>query len=341
MGKEKEAWQSLAEIEVSAEPCFVASDLKRDTRYRFRVCAVNQAGVGDAAEVEVLTAPGAPGLCGQPRLASCCQQVLTIEWTPPKDDGGSPIVRYGLVVRPFSAMCANDSAYSVDGEVRHIEGEATQRADVHTDELNPSVGRYLCSVFAINAAEKVGPPTPDMNALPFPNPCAVCGPSPQALASFPDVQMQMPPNYQAMGIGQQMGYGAEEMHHELREPQGYVSGFARSPQMPDSNAGLLSYQQEIPPETPQLDNSMAAYGAGYGQQEHIQHSARGYAVPLQEAPDYDPPPQRSAPAFPGDMRKHVPEGDYHAEGSTGGWDYQPNNQGIWDHGDGDGDGDGD
>merc|ERR1711933_173740 len=67
------------------------------------------------------------------------------------------------------------------GHIKHVEGQSLQRADIHTDELNPSVGRYLCSVAALNAAGEVGPPTPDVNSLPFPNPCAICDPSGQTL----------------------------------------------------------------------------------------------------------------------------------------------------------------
>lgn len=62
--REKDVWQNIAEVDVSAEPGVVASHLKRDTRYRFRVCAVNQAGLGDMSEVEAVTAPGPPGMCG-------------------------------------------------------------------------------------------------------------------------------------------------------------------------------------------------------------------------------------------------------------------------------------
>lgn len=331
--KEKEAWQNFAEVEVSAEPCCMVTNLKRDTRYRFRVCAVNQAGVGDIAEVEAVTGPGAPGMCGPPRLASCCQQVLTIEWTPPTDDGGVPIESYWLWVRPYSAMCAMDSASIVDGQVRHVEGEPTQRADIHTDELNPSVGRYLCSVAALNAAGEVGPPTPDVNSLPFPNPCAVCGPSMQAVAAFS--AQQLGHGGQAAGLGQPLGYPAvanDQMDsiyrsaEEVREsgPNGY--GLARSPQSMQEQS---NYRMERPaspvPEDPVIRSYAAAYRASDA--DVVQRSAPAYKsqqthdnnVPIQRpVPDYDADVQRSAPVGTG-ILGDAADVDY---GSRG-WEYPP------------------
>jgi len=174
-------WQSVAELEASPDPQAVAKSLRSDTRYLFRVVAWSEAGTGDPAELEVTTGPGAPGVCGPPRLAGCAGAVLTIAWDPPADTGGVPIVGYWLWVRPHSSTGISDGSPSwlEHGQITHVEG-TSQRADIHCEELNSCVDRYLCSVAALNSAGEVGPPTPEANSLPFPNPCAVCGPSPQA-----------------------------------------------------------------------------------------------------------------------------------------------------------------
>merc|ERR1712061_649921 len=103
-------------------------------------------------------------------------------------------------------MCAVDSVSSFEhGHIKHSEGESAQRADIHTDELNPSVGRYLCSVAALNAAGEVGPPTPDVNSLPFPNPCAICDPSGQTLGPLSS-------EFRPMSNSQASTYGLPAFH---------------------------------------------------------------------------------------------------------------------------------
>mmetsp|Transcript_24148 Transcript_24148/g.67842 ORF Transcript_24148/g.67842 Transcript_24148/m.67842 type:complete len:327 (-) Transcript_24148:29-1009(-) len=48
------------------------------------------------------------------------------------------------------------------------------------EDMDPGVERYLCAVAATNGAGHQGPMTPANGCLPLPNPCAVCGPGPQA-----------------------------------------------------------------------------------------------------------------------------------------------------------------
>eukprot|EP00971_Amphidinium_carterae_P281573 5590194-Amphidinium_carterae.1 len=60
----------------------------------FRAYAVNEAGPGEPTETDATTSPTAPCACGPPRLGVCTGNVLTVEWEPPKDDGGMPIVSY-------------------------------------------------------------------------------------------------------------------------------------------------------------------------------------------------------------------------------------------------------
>lgn len=177
------------------------------------------------------------------------------------------------------------------------------------------MGRYLCSVAALNAAGEVGPPTPDVNSLPFPNPCAVCGPSPQALASFPE--MQMVANSQAM-MGAQMGYYSNEQStedpemeqvlgtqmQEVWEPVANGRGLGRAQQQ---MLEQMDYQQDRPPLLPRSEDAMTGpYVPSYGASGYDRgRSAAAHTMAMrEEEPDYDDPPvQRCAPAHAGAMRE--------------------------------------
>lgn len=253
-------------------------------------------------------------MCGAPRLGGVSQSVLTIEWTPPVDDGGSQIVGYWLWVRPYSAMCAvNSDSWFEHGHVKHVEGELAQRADVHTDELNPTVGRYLCSVAALNAAEQVGPPTPEVNSLPFPNPCAICGPS-----------LQAQPFSEPLGAYQTLQHDYLNQDVEFDQPNDMLG------QRPSGNGrGLGQVPQQIleqfnsarpdrqPPPPPQLvddpgigpyGGSPYTYGALDSEAAHMQRSDFAHAVAMQEAAEQDAPVPRGAPAHARGMRE-MPDDD--------------------------------
>jgi len=176
-------WQHEGDVDAH-NTRFGIQGLKPDTIYLLRVCAVNEVGLSEAEEVEVKTGPCAPAGCGQPRLAGCNGPVLAVEWDPPMYDGGANLVAYRVWVRPFSATDADPSDWLEVGHVKHSSG--VQRAEIHTEDLDPSIGRYLCRVAAINAAGEVGPATPDAVSLTLPNPCAVSRPTPQAPLALGD-----------------------------------------------------------------------------------------------------------------------------------------------------------
>ncbi|CAE8636685.1 unnamed protein product [Polarella glacialis] len=182
-----QTWQHLGELDPGPNMLdFVAQNLRPDTRYRFRVCAMNEAGQGEHAEQEAATPPCAPAMCGQPRLAGCNGPVLAVEWDPPTYDGGAEVVAYRVWVRPYTATEADPSDWLEVGQLKH-NAAGVQRAEIHTEDLNPNIGRYLCSVAAINAAGEAGPSTPDAVCLTLPNPCHVCNPTPQALPALGDI----------------------------------------------------------------------------------------------------------------------------------------------------------
>merc|ERR1719343_326801 len=106
---------------------------------------MSEAGLGEPSLMEATTSPVAPGACGRPRLAGCSGSALSVEWDAPSDSGGVPIVAYKVWVRPYSASKADPSDWWETGQVRHREG-GVQRADLRTEELNPTIARYLCRV---------------------------------------------------------------------------------------------------------------------------------------------------------------------------------------------------
>ena len=177
----KPSWQHEGDLDARQALRFCVPSLKPDTIYMLRVCAVNEVGLSEPEVVEVRTGPCAPAGCGQPRLAGCNGPVLAVEWDPPMYDGGANLVAYRVWVRPFSATDASEDEWLEVGHVKH-NATGVQRAEIHTEDLDSSIGRYLCRVAAINGAGEVGPATADAVALTLPNPCAVSRPTPSTLA---------------------------------------------------------------------------------------------------------------------------------------------------------------
>ena len=137
-------WLHAGDVEAreARENSFLASGLKPDSLYIFRVCAVNEVGLGEPEELEVQTGPCAPAGCGQPRLAGCSGPVLAVEWDPPMYDGGANLVAYRLWVRPFSVTDADPHEWLEIGHVKHI-ADSVQRAEIHTEEFDQRIGRRL------------------------------------------------------------------------------------------------------------------------------------------------------------------------------------------------------
>jgi len=185
------SWQVIGEVEAAgpAEKSLPARGLNPDTRYHFRVCAVNEVGTGQPEELEATTAPCAPSGCGAPRLAGCNGPVLAVEWDPPPYDGGADIVAYRVWVRPFTASNSKANDWLEVGHVKHSMA-GVQRAEIHTEDFDSTIGRYLCRVAAVNAAGEVGPATPDAVCLTLPNPCSVSKPMP-AVAALTDFDSSM------------------------------------------------------------------------------------------------------------------------------------------------------
>eukprot|EP00439_Symbiodinium_sp_Y106_P039860 s629_g4.t2 len=208
------SWLHAGDVEAreGRENVFLANSLKPDSLYIFRVCAVNEVGLGEPDELEVQTGPCAPAGCGQPRLAGCSGPVLAVEWDPPMYDGGANLVAYRLWVRPFSVTDADPQEWLEIGHVKHIP-DSVQRAEIHTEEFDQRIGRYLCRVAAINAAGEVGPATADAVSLTLPNPCAVSRPTPA-----PNMPLALSDGHGSFGPGMWSNAGSSLLTMTINEP---------------------------------------------------------------------------------------------------------------------------
>lgn len=106
---------------------FRVRNLENGKAYEFRVSAENQYGVGEPLEtIEPIVAKNPfdkPGPPGQPEPIATTDDSITIQWTKPIKDGGSPIQGYVVEKReegsPEWSKCAfgtiNDTRYKVTG----------------------------------------------------------------------------------------------------------------------------------------------------------------------------------------------------------------------------------
>lgn len=88
------------------------TQLKEDLSYQFRVSAVNKAGMGPwstESEPECAEDPiFPPSQPGTPDIVDVTAHTVSLSWTPPKTDGGAPVLGYKVEaldeVRIFQLM---------------------------------------------------------------------------------------------------------------------------------------------------------------------------------------------------------------------------------------------
>ncbi|VDL91668.1 unnamed protein product [Schistocephalus solidus] len=111
------------------ENCSIeVSDLQPGVEYNFRLCAVNSEGASEplySGPVSVKSPFDVPGTCEGPvKVSEQTTNSLTLQWKPPKEDGGLPIRRYHLEVnevgspegwQPLTSVAAPTTSYPVSG----------------------------------------------------------------------------------------------------------------------------------------------------------------------------------------------------------------------------------
>ncbi len=90
-------WRRVNSKEVTVTS-FTVSSLKEGNTYEFRVTAENKAGVGKPSQTsQVYTAKApydVPSQPGNPDISNIQSTSMTVSWTAPSTDGGSPIIGY-------------------------------------------------------------------------------------------------------------------------------------------------------------------------------------------------------------------------------------------------------
>ena len=77
-------------------------DLAMDTEYIVRVAAINKYGTGEFTESEPIqtgTPYNKPTVTEAPLVVDIDESSVTLEWTKPSEDGGSPIYGYDVFVK--------------------------------------------------------------------------------------------------------------------------------------------------------------------------------------------------------------------------------------------------
>uniref|UniRef100_A0A0N5AQN4 non-specific serine/threonine protein kinase n=1 Tax=Syphacia muris TaxID=451379 RepID=A0A0N5AQN4_9BILA len=123
---------------------FRVRNLQNGNRYEFRVSAENQYGVGEPLEtLEPILAKNpfdTPGAPGQPEPIATTDDAITLQWTRPISDGGSPIQGYVLEKKEEGT---NDWVKCTYGTITDVQFKVTG--------LTPRK-RYEFRVAAVNAA---------------------------------------------------------------------------------------------------------------------------------------------------------------------------------------------
>jgi titin len=140
---------------------FVSRDLVNGTMYYFRVTAVNDHGEGQASCAVPATPVGAPGAPAGLTAAAGDGQV-TLSWTAPASDGGSPVTGYRVY-----------KGTSPGGETGPVNGSSLVTSPYTVTDLANGTPYYF-TVTAVNKAGE-GKPSDEVPATPVAVPGAPAG----------------------------------------------------------------------------------------------------------------------------------------------------------------------
>uniref|UniRef100_UPI00398E8544 immunoglobulin superfamily member 22-like n=1 Tax=Pristiophorus japonicus TaxID=55135 RepID=UPI00398E8544 len=92
----KKSWIKVGEVD-SKTTNFSTNKVEEGKAYQYRIRAVNSEGVSDPLDSEEVLAGDpieSPGMPSQPQVTDVTKEAITITWTPPAKDGGTPVVGY-------------------------------------------------------------------------------------------------------------------------------------------------------------------------------------------------------------------------------------------------------
>ncbi|XP_060132103.1 immunoglobulin superfamily member 22 isoform X1 [Zootoca vivipara] len=129
----KKSWTKIGEID-SKHTTFATDKVEEGKPYQFRILAVNAEGVSEPLESEEVFAGDPidpPGQASQPQVTDVTKDAITITWSPPAKDGGSPVMGYVVERRkkgsnlwvPVSKELIQDTKCKVDGLLEDTEYE--------------------------------------------------------------------------------------------------------------------------------------------------------------------------------------------------------------------------
>ncbi|CAI5763292.1 immunoglobulin superfamily member 22 [Podarcis lilfordi] len=129
----KKSWTKIGEID-SKHTTFATDKVEEGKPYQFRILAVNSEGVSEPLESEEIFAGDPidpPGQASQPQVTDVTKDAITITWSPPAKDGGSPVMGYVVERRkkgsnlwvPVSKELIQDTKCKVDGLLEDTEYE--------------------------------------------------------------------------------------------------------------------------------------------------------------------------------------------------------------------------
>ncbi|XP_072254752.1 fibronectin type-III domain-containing protein 3A [Pyxicephalus adspersus] len=141
---------------------FTVKNLRRSSKYKFRVIAYNAEGKSGPSEVvEFVTCPDRPGPPSKPSVKGKVHaQSFRVVWDSPKDDGGAPVTKYVVEVSEDRNGNIWDTVYS-----------GTAREYLY-DHLNPGCV-YRLHVYCISEGGQSQPSESLLVQTPavFPGPC--------------------------------------------------------------------------------------------------------------------------------------------------------------------------
>ncbi|KAK7507540.1 hypothetical protein BaRGS_00001475, partial [Batillaria attramentaria] len=127
-------WRQMDSVEAKVT-LYTAKGLTEDQEYKFRVCAVNSVGASEPLVSDAVVPkrkiekPSKPE--GPLEATDVQRDSVTLQWKPPKDDGGSPLTAY-IIEKRDAKRGSWTKAGKVDGDVTEFRvADLIEKTDYH------------------------------------------------------------------------------------------------------------------------------------------------------------------------------------------------------------------